>query len=262
MTRALHPQLRGQIDVDQILARLNLGQPGEGAASPQPPTPAAPGGHVQTSFAQCREFFPRQAPPVVPARPAQRELCFSSFAILYSGQRKTPVLVAERLNRQALIAAQGVARTDNFYEEARLPAAERAELDDYRGSGFDRSHMAPAGDMSNADAMAQSFSLANMVPQAPQANCGAWNKIEQDTRKYVMRAKGDMYVISGPVYGDHPQTIGVARVAVPDYTFKVVYDATTGRSWVHWLANSEDARPSAPISYEECARRTGLRVLE
>ncbi|MBV2182043.1 MAG: DNA/RNA non-specific endonuclease [Castellaniella sp.] len=261
MLWALHPQLLDQIGVDRILANLEQAQPRQDVASTRQAAPAGHDGHVQTSFAQCREFFPHQTPPVVPARPTQRELCFSSFAILYSGQRKTPVLVAERLNRQTLIAAQSIARTDSFYEEARLPASERAGLDDYRGSGFDRGHMAPAGDMPDDQAMAQSFSLANMIPQAPQANRGAWNKIEQDTRKYVMRAKGDVYVISGPVYSDHPQTIGAARVAVPDYTFKVVFDATTGRSWVHWLANSPDARPGAPISYEEFVKRTGLQVL-
>ena len=259
MLWALHPQLLDQIGVDRILA--NLEQPRQDVASTRQAAPAAHDGLIQTSFAQCREFFPHQAPPVVPAGPTQRELCFSSFAILYSGQRKTPVLVAERLNRQTLIAAQSIARTDSFYEEARLPASERAGLDDYRGSGFDRGHMAPAGDMPDDQAMAQSFSLANMIPQAPQANRGAWNKIEQDTRKYVMRAKGDVYVVSGPVYSDHPQTIGAARVAVPDYTFKVVFDATTGRSWVHWLANSPDARPGAPISYGEFVKRTGLQVL-
>ncbi|MGB3271096.1 MAG: DNA/RNA non-specific endonuclease [Rhodanobacter sp.] len=256
MSWVLHPQLQ-ELSIDGMLARLDLPQGAQQTA----PASVSPGSYVQTSFPQCRQFFPHQAPPAVPSAPALRELCFSSFAILYSGQRKTPVLVVERLNRQMLIAAQGIARTDNFYEEARLPASERAGLVDYRGSGFDRGHMAPAGDMPDDQAMAQSFSLANMVPQDPQHNRGTWNKTEQDTRKYVMRAKGDVYVISGPIYGDYPRAIGTGRVAVPDYLYKVVYDATTGRSWVHWQANSAGARPGPPISYEEFVARTGLRVL-
>ncbi len=59
--------------------------------------------------------------------------------------------------------------------------------------------MAPAGDMTTPTAMAHSFSQANMGPQNAQHNGGAWNKIEQDTRHYVKPAKGDVFVITGPV---------------------------------------------------------------
>ena len=45
--------------------------------------------------------------------------------------------------------------------------------------------------------MAQSFSLANIVPQAPMNNRKAWAGIERATRKYVMRAAGDVFVITG-----------------------------------------------------------------
>lgn len=197
----------------------------------------------------------------VPAGPALRELCFSSFAILHSGKVKTPVFVAQRLNRQMLAQARHIERTDRFYAEARLPAAERAELDDYRNSGYSRGHMAPAGDMHNAQAMAQSFSLVNMVPQDQRQNSGPWIKIEADTRKYIMRAKGDVYVFTGPVYTASSKTIGAGRVAVPTYLYKVVHDATTRKSWVHWMANSPDAKAGPPISYEEFERRTGLRLL-
>lgn len=252
----INPQLREHIPFEPILPQLGL--PGQEQAAP---LAQATGPQVQTNFAQCRQFFPGGKPPIVPAGQALRELCFSSFAILHSGQTKTPVFVAQRLNRQMLTQGQGIGRTDRFYAEARLPAVERAELADYRGSGYSRGHMAPAGDMYNAEAMAQSFSLANMVPQDQRHNAGAWSKIESDTRKYVMRAKGDVYVFTGPAYGDRPETIGAGRVTVPSHIFKVLYDTTTGRSWVHWQANSPDAKAGPRISYGEFVRRTGLLLL-
>ncbi|BEU98658.1 DNA/RNA non-specific endonuclease (plasmid) [Acidovorax sp. DW039] len=213
-----------------------------------------------TSFAQCRQFFVDGRPPVVPQRPALRELCYESFAVLHSGESKTPVYVAERLNRKILEDANEK-RADRFFADARLPAAERAELEDYKHSGYSRGHMAPAGDMSTPTAMAQSFSLANMVPQNPQQNGGSWAKIEQDTRKYVLRASGDVYVITGPVFERGAPTIGGGRVRVPKYLFKLVYDASTGKSWAHWQENREGERVSAPISYAELVRRTGMEFL-
>lgn len=133
--------------------------------------------------------------------------------MLHSGESKTPVYVAERLNRKILEDANEK-RADRFFADARLPAAERAELEDYKHSGYSRGHMAPAGDMSTPTAMAQSFSLANMVPQNPQQNGGSWAKIEQDTRKYVLRASGDVYVITGPVFERGAPTIEIGRAHV------------------------------------------------
>ena len=142
-----------------------------------------------TSFAECRQFFVEGRPPVVAPRPALRELCYEAFAVLHSGESKTPVFVAQRLNRKSIEDADE-RRADKFFADARLPVAERAELEDDKRSGYSHGHMAPAGDMPTPTAMAQSFSLANMVPQNAQQNGGSWAKIEQDTRKYALRAKG------------------------------------------------------------------------
>ncbi|MCQ9616492.1 DNA/RNA non-specific endonuclease [Paenalcaligenes niemegkensis] len=255
----LNPQLRDGVDLGTIIAQLDwpLLQQEQHAA----PAAVATNGHIQTVFSQCPQFFPANKPPIVPAGRALRELCFSSFAILHSGNTKTPVFVAQRLNRQMIASSKGVTRTDKFYAEARLPQADRAQLNDYRGSGYSRGHMAPAGDMHSADAMAQSFSLANMVPQNQRHNAGAWSKIESDTRKYAERATGDVYIFTGPFYNSTPDTIGEGRVAIPSHLYKVVYDASTGRSWVHWHIHSPDTKAGAPISYEEFVRRTGLHLL-
>ena len=213
-----------------------------------------------SSFAQCPQFFANGTPPAVTPRPRLRELCYEAFAVLHSGTTRTPVYVAQRLNRQMLEDAHEK-RAKRFFADARLPQSERAELADYKGSGYSRGHMAPAGDMATPTAMAQSFSLANMVPQNAQHNGGAWAKIEQDTRHYVRRAKGDVFVITGPVFSDTGPRIGPNGVKVPTYLYKLVYDATTQRAWAHWQENSEGETAGPPISYQELVRRTGVEFL-
>ena len=212
-------------------------------------------------FADCPQHFPQGIAPAVAPAPQQRALCYDAFAVLHQGDTRTPLFVAERINRQSIEAAKGEQRTNRFFADARLPRSERAELSDYKGSGYARGHMAPAADMSTPEAMAQSFSLANMVPQNQIHNAGAWSQVEQATRKYALRAKGDVYVFTGPVFTKNAAVIGPGKVAVPDYIFKLVYDASTYKSWVYWQANSADTRMSAPISYEEFTRRTGMPLL-
>ena len=113
--------------------------------------------------------------------------------------------------------------------------------------------------------MAHSFSLANMVPQAPEHNRGVWAKsVEMATRNYVKRADGDVYVITGPVYvpsiAESP-SIGPGRVRVPKYLFKLVYDQSRSRAWAYWQENSDATQASRPISYAELVRRTGIEFL-
>lgn len=215
-------------------------------------------------FDACRNLFPEgRVPRLVQPQPAARELCFDAFAVLHSGRSRTPVYVVERLTRAQLDDAADEVRGNRFFADARLPQAERATLEDYRGSGYDRGHMAPAGDMPTPSAMAQSFSLANVVPQAPRNNQRTWSAIEGATRRYVRRAAGPVYVFTGPVFAgpQPPRTIGEHGVWVPTHLFKLVFDATARRAWAHWVENRDDAQPGPPIAYEELVRRTGIEFL-
>lgn len=218
---------------------------------------------AQAAFDDCLDQFPNRTPPRLAARPQLRDICFDSFAVLHSGQSKTPVYAAERLNQARLQDARDEVRTNRFYPEARLPASERAQLEDYKDSGFDRGHMAPAADMPTPDAIAQSFSLANMVPQAPDLNRGIWARaVEHATRQYAMRAKGDVYVFTGPVFQRKPvKTIGDGKVWVPSHIYKLVYDAQSRKAWAYWVENKDSARMSKPISYKELVRRTRIEFL-
>lgn len=224
---------------------------------------ALPGGGT---FAECAELFPGGVPIDIKAVHSQwkpRALCSGSYAVVYSGLSKTPLIVVERLSRAQLADALDEQRTNEFYADPRVPRAERAELSDYAGTGYDRGHIAPAGDMPDQTAMAQSFALSNIVPQDPVNNRkgGAWFKVESDTRKFARRAEGYVYVFSGPLFDGKAKTVGKNAVWVPTRLFKMVYDEASGRSWAHLIPNTAEAQPGKPVDYATFVKETGWRTL-
>jgi len=104
-----------------------------------------------------------------------------------------------------------------------------------------------------------------MVPQAPEHNRGVWAKtVESATRKYASRATGHVYVITGPAYLPSialSPAIGPGQVRVPKYLFKLVYDEDKNQAWAFWQENANTSPASAPISYGELVKRTGVEFL-
>ena len=222
------------------------------------------------SFEPCRDSFPR-------GRPVQLDhlsqawqvtpLCSNTFAVAFSGVTKTPLLVVERLNKQRLADALDEARTNEFFSDPRLPPGSRSDLADYRGSGFDRGHMAPAANQPDQVAMVQSFVLSNTVPQDPHHNQKVWSQVESSVRKFARRAHGNVFVFTGPIfarsssgYADQ-RTIGRNRVWVPARLFKLVYDEASSRAWAYIQDNSPDAVMGPPVDYQTFVGATGWDVL-
>lgn len=174
----------------------------------------------------CTAFVPGgQFPTLTNSRmaPKTRMLCYSDFVVLHSGITHGPLWSAEHLTRDHLESAKDMTRTNRFFEENRLPDGEGATLADYRRSGFDRGHMSPAGNRWNPQAMAESFSLANIVPQNRENNERLWAHIETAVRRLATKY-GETWVVTGPLFtGAQLQTIGQSRVFVPTQIFKVVY---------------------------------------
>jgi len=176
--------------------------------------------------APCSQFLPNaQFPVLANAKLASRTrlLCYSDFAVLHSGVTHGPLWSAEHLTRAHLDDAKNEVRTNKFFQDPSLPPGEGATLADYKRSGFDRGHMSPAGDRWNDEAMAQSFTLANVVPQDRNNNQHLWAHIESAVRKIAIRY-GEAYVVTGPLFaGQSLRTIGANRVFVPTQLFKLVY---------------------------------------
>lgn len=189
--------------------------------------------------AACLNQFYREVPPYLLKKSLNQNsyaLCFNGFNVMYSGISKTPLWVAESLTPKRL--SQKIRREDSFHEEDRIAIQHRATLADYRGSGYDRGHMAPNGDMPNKAAQFDSFSLANMVPQAPKNNQQVWRELEEATRALVSKQKLEVYVVTGPVFqGKKLKTIGQG-VIVPTAVYKAVYIPKTGAIGVYYAPNN------------------------
>ncbi|KQO75223.1 DNA/RNA non-specific endonuclease [Methylobacterium sp. Leaf89] len=209
----------------------------------------------------CADAFAEgRRPEIINPKLAERAvpLCYEAFAVLHSGLSRTPLYAAERLTRDSVAAARRVDRIDAFHDEDALPAADRARLDDYARSGYDRGHMAPAGDMPTGVAQAQSFSLANIVPQDRALNRGLWAAIEESVRRLATR-RGTLYVVTGPIYsGDAVQAIN-GRVLVPTQLFKALYDPATGEAGAYLMAN-QDNPPWQAVSVDTLRTVSGLDV--
>ena len=132
------------------------------------------------AFTNCpQHYLDGQAPALENPRLGAVELCQGAFATLYDPATRDPVYSAETLTSASVQAAGKVTRGSNFRPDERLPVGQRATLRDYKGSRFDRGHMAPAHDMPDAAAESESFRLSNMIPQNKANNRGAWAAIEE-----------------------------------------------------------------------------------
>lgn len=115
-----------------------------------------------------------------------------------------------------------VKRSSKFYEDKKIKDG-CAKNSDYKNSGYDRGHLAPAADMLySKEAAEDSFLLSNISPQTPGFNRGKWLELETFVRKKA-EEYGTLYILTGPVLNSKQQkTIGKSGVTVPEYFYKAL----------------------------------------
>lgn len=202
--------------------------------------------------------------PVIIEKPmaeTAREVCFKEFAVMHSGATRTPLWSAERLTTQQIRKSTCLPRKDSFHPEQKLPPDERAELDDYKGSGYDRGHLSPNGDMPEKSAQQESFSLANIIPQAPRVNQRIWAKIEGAVRNEVLRGK-ELYVVTGPMFEADELLFLKDRVAIPTGIFKAVFyvQENRGAAFIATNNKSDTGYNYDVVSLSELEARIGIKL--
>lgn len=158
------------------------------------------------------------------------------YALEHSSGDKIPLWVCEYVEPADITG--NAKRRDKFEPDPKLPPGQRAELADYKGSGYDRGHMAPAANQKNSQKRNdETFYLSNMAPQIGVGfNRHKWEHLESATREWVRTGVvASAWIITGPIFWDpdeesvatadgfieHP-VIGSNAVSVPTHFYKIV----------------------------------------
>ena len=171
----------------------------------------------------------------------------TAYIVSYNTETKLPNWVAWNLSAEHTDGTYH--RLNNFYEDEEVPYP-RATLEDYRGSGWSRGHMCPAGDNKwNEKAMFDTFALTNVCPQNANLNSGLWNSIEMDCRNWA-RKFGDIYIVCGPIYMNREhEYIGNNQIIVPEAFFKVVLCLNGSPKGIGFIVRNTDGTRKRDLFY-------------
>jgi endonuclease G len=149
----------------------------------------------------------------------------SAITIGYNEDHEVPQWVAYVLRKEHL--RDCFDRSENFREDVTVRTGSALPTD-YRSSGYDRGHIAPAGDMKwSKQAMEESFYMSNITPQSPGMNRGRWASLELLVRAWAKEGD-ETIIVSGPVLQANLPQIGSTGVSIPAEHFKVLLRSRGG----------------------------------
>lgn len=186
----------------------------------------------------------------------------AGYALGYSEKYEQPLWVSYHFTNEEA-RSKKARRSNDFRIDPMIPSGS-ATLEDYKGSSFDRGHLAPAADMSfSLQAMSESFYMSNMSPQYADFNRGIWKDLEAKVRDYAIY-NGDIYVVTGPIFDANKEviTIGANAVAVPDKYYKVILDVKSAKpkaiGFVLSNRGSKQSLREFAVTVDAVERLTGL----
>ncbi|VEN40177.1 unnamed protein product [Callosobruchus maculatus] len=163
---------------------------------------------------------------------------FDDFVLSYDRRNRVAHWVFEHLTAEKVKRNDNVDRTKcDFKPDESIHPFFRSLNSDYKGSGYDRGHLAAAGNHKQCQQhIEQTFYLSNMAPQVGVGfNRDAWNNLEKYVRK-LTKVYTNVYCCTGPLYLPRKESdgknyvkyevIGANHVAVPTHFYKVVVGET------------------------------------
>jgi len=154
---------------------------------------------------------------------AAQPICREAYLVAYDAPVKIPVYVAYTLLPQNALGCWP--RTNAFVVDQSIQGGARP--DDYAGTGYDKGHAAPDGDLSWSQQVEyESFLMTNMYPQAGSLNRGIWKLLETSVRGWAVQLNQGFTIYVGAMYGGGDKVIGNG-VIVPHGYYKIVVNNVT-----------------------------------
>jgi endonuclease G len=152
-------------------------------------------------------------------------ICREAYLVAYDAPVKIPAYVAYTLLPQNALGCWP--RTNAFVADQSLGGT-GARPDDYAGTGYDKGHAAPDGDLSWSQIVEyESFLMTNMYPQHGSLNRGIWKLLETSVRGWAVQTNQSYTIYVGAMYGAGNEYIGNG-VIVPHAYYKIVINNVTG----------------------------------
>jgi endonuclease G len=151
-------------------------------------------------------------------------ICREGYLVAYDAPVKIPVYVAYTLQPQNALGCWP--RTNAFVADASLNGT-GARPDDYAGTGYDKGHAAPDGDLSYSQIVEyESFLMTNMYPQHGSLNRGIWKLLETSVRGWAVQTNQSYTIYVGAMYGAGDESF--KGIIVPHGYYKIVINNVTG----------------------------------
>jgi len=160
-----------------------------------------------------------QIPKAIIPQSGGEKIQHSHYMLSYSEAHEQAEWVLYKLEKNHLTYDD---RKRPYFIEDPKVKTKSADWRNYKGSGYDRGHLCPAGDRRFSEqAYNETFYTSNISPQKNDFNAGIWNRLEQQVRQWAKRYR-TIYVITGGVLEDNLYDIGDEDVSVPQWYYKIV----------------------------------------
>lgn len=166
--------------------------------------------------------------------------------------------------------------TEHYFKDSETRVPRRSEAyrkdqritdspnpNDYKGSGYDRGHLVPSGDMSfSIQALKSTFLMTNITPQRPELNRCAWLRLENSIRNWCHR-NTSLRVNTGALFVNKNQpSLIKQKTPIPDAFYKAIYCPKRNNAIAFVLPNgtARKSLPSYQVSIEHLEEITETKI--
>lgn len=142
--------------------------------------------------------------------------------------------------------------TRHFKTDTKLPVP-RVQDKDFKGTGYVRGHLCPAGDRdSNKKLLKETYLTSNLCPMTMVCNSGPWKAVEDSCRALAL-SHGDLLISSGPLFMNCDTLAnGRKKILVPSAFWKMAICLNhPDESWIWIVENTPYLTPVRKAARKE-----------